>query len=432
MSGSDLKLELSQPVRLVLARLRQAGHSTFLVGGAVRDAVLHRPIQDWDVATSAPPDLVSSLFSRVIPTGLRHGTVTVRIQGQNIEVSTFRGSSILEDLSHRDFTLDAMAYDPETGSLLDPNRGLEDCQMGLLRAVGDPVERLREDPLRALRAVRLASELHLEIHCELGIALAKVSSAINKVAPERIRVELERLILSEAPSRGLHTLTETGILPLIIPELFSAAQEQDDALPQVLFRTLNLLPARSVLRWAGLLHRLGGSLGELHSCGSPQIAAGMAREVLLRLKMSKRKCDMVSHLILHQKVPIRPAWSEGELRELLVGIGVGHVREVLCLRRASLMAAHADPGSIRSLEELDRRLVSFLEAPGAQESLRPVLDGTDVMELLGLEPGPKVGEILAEIQKAVAADPGLNRRDVLSTWVSHRYRGVKRAPQPAP
>lgn len=426
MSRSQPLLDPPAQVKEILRRLKQAGHSAFVVGGAVRDAVLGRSVQDWDVATSASPDLVSTLFPRVIPTGLRHGTVTVRLEGQNIEVSTFRGASILEDLAHRDFTMDAMAYDPEGPSLLDPHGGVKDAKGGLLRAVGDPTERLREDPLRALRAVRLAAELDLRIHRELLHSLGSVAMELSRVAPERIREELQRIVLSQAPSWPLWLLVKSGLLERLIPELwgFPGVEGEGSAAfwsTEHLFKTVQRLPARPALRWAGLLHRLGTRSPVESTQGPQDLPARMAREILLRLRMSRKQIDQAAHIIFHHAIPHRSLWPEQEVRQLLFKVGARHIQDAILLRLASLAAAGANPERISSLEELSGKVKALFGEPKALAAMHPVLGGKDVMELLGLKPGPRVGEILASLEEAVLSDPSLNKREVLTRWLLDRY-----------
>ena len=215
--------------------LIEAGKACFLVGGAVRDYLLGREVSDFDAASDALPDEVARLYKRVIPTGIKHGTVTVLFKGLEIEVTTFRtesgyadgrhpdkvlfASSIEEDLSRRDFTINAMAFDLADKSLLDPHGGRADLAARLVRAVGDPLERFREDGLRPLRALRFAAQLGFEIEAATLDAIGPSINRFRLVSNERVREELQKMLLAEQPSRGLRLLEMTGLLAEISPEL---------------------------------------------------------------------------------------------------------------------------------------------------------------------------------------------------------------------
>ncbi|HTX74093.1 MAG TPA: polynucleotide adenylyltransferase, partial [Rectinemataceae bacterium] len=213
--------------------LESAGKSCYLVGGAVRDQLLGRPTSDFDLATDARPEEVMRVFRRVVPTGIRHGTVTVHYKGLELEVTTFRteagyadgrhpdkvefASSIEADLSRRDFTINAIAYDLLTRRLVDPHEGREDLGRRLIRAVGDPLERFGEDGLRPLRALRFAAQLGFRVEAATLAAIRPSIGRFRMVSPERVRDELSKMLLSPRPSIGLRLLEETGLLGEISP-----------------------------------------------------------------------------------------------------------------------------------------------------------------------------------------------------------------------
>src|SRR5438067_351841 len=226
-------------VMALLRALRGAGKQAWLAGGAVRDLLLGKSAQDFDVATDALPEEVVKLFPRVIPTGMQHGTVTVLTGQHNVEVTTFRGEGpyldgrrpsavtflgdVDGDLARRDFTVNAMAWDPVDGALRDPFSGADDLRHCRLRAVGDPLARFREDGLRPLRAVRFACTLRLALDPATRRAIPATLEIFSKVAMERVREELIKLLLRGAPaSRGLRLLLRTGLLARIIPELLDS------------------------------------------------------------------------------------------------------------------------------------------------------------------------------------------------------------------
>ncbi|MFP2964239.1 CCA tRNA nucleotidyltransferase, partial [Myxococcus sp. 1LA] len=230
--------DIPQPVLDVIARLRELGHAVYLVGGCVRDMVRQVHPKDFDVATSALPQEVQGAFHKVIPTGIQHGTVTVLQKGTHVEVTTFRSEGdyldgrrpssvaferdIVKDLSRRDFTINAMAYNPLDRELVDPFGGQSDLQAQLIRCVGSAQERFSEDGLRPLRAVRFAAVLGYSLDSATRDAIPATLGVFRKVALERVREELVKLLLSPRAESGLHLLADTGLLDVFLPELARA------------------------------------------------------------------------------------------------------------------------------------------------------------------------------------------------------------------
>jgi tRNA nucleotidyltransferase/poly(A) polymerase len=221
-------------IKTVVERLHACGHQTYIVGGAVRDYCLQRTVTDWDVATSATPEQIRSAFRNMRNFSLKHGTVTLVHQDRCYQVTTFRsskgfGPSIEEDLGHRDFTINAMAYDGDLGKILDPCGGKDDLLRRFVRAVGDPKERFGEDPLRLLRAVRLATELGFRIETNTLETISNMSEQLNSVAPERIREELLKILLSQRPSVGFNLMDRAGLLRELLPEVLEGYGKKQDA-----------------------------------------------------------------------------------------------------------------------------------------------------------------------------------------------------------
>ncbi|MEN8160647.1 MAG: CCA tRNA nucleotidyltransferase, partial [Myxococcota bacterium] len=208
---------LPEPVRALLATLTDAGHEAVLVGGCVRDRARGVAIHDWDVATGAPPEQVLALFPRAVPIGLRFGTVMVPTPSGPVDVTHYRGPTLHEDLARRDFTVNAVAFDTTTGRVIDPFGGLADLTAGRLRAVGSPADRLAEDPLRALRAARIVAELGMTLDPALRDALPGQAEGLAKVAPERIRSELDRLLAAPDPAAGIAVLRGGGLEAALVP-----------------------------------------------------------------------------------------------------------------------------------------------------------------------------------------------------------------------
>jgi tRNA nucleotidyltransferase (CCA-adding enzyme) len=301
-----------------------AGHQAYPVGGGIRDVLLGRKVLDWDVATSARPDDMLALFPRVIPTGIAHGTVTVLTGHSQVEVTTFRGdigytdgrhpdqveflNSLKEDLKRRDFTVNAMAYDTKRNRIIDPHQGRRDLKKGIIRAVGDPLRRFAEDGLRPLRAVRFAAVLDFEIDRRTFHAIGKRLKVFRKVAPERVRVELLKILGSRQAHRGIDLLNQSGLLEEIIPELIPSigfAQNRFhkyDVYGHIL-KCLEHSRGDPVLKLAVLLHDIAkpqtaeGPEGERTFYGHEKASAKTASRVLKRLRFSNLERQRVEILI---------------------------------------------------------------------------------------------------------------------------------------
>src|SRR3954464_15589849 len=356
-----------QDVMAVLRALRAAGKQAWLAGGAVRDVLRGGKAQDFDVATDALPAEVMRLFPRVIPTGMQHGTVTVLSGAHKVEVTTFRGEGpyldgrrpsevtflgeIDGDLARRDFTVNAIAWDPIAGVLRDPFHGEDDLRRCRLRAVGDPLERFREDGLRPLRAVRFACTLRLAIEPATLRAIPQTLDVFAMVAMERVRDELVKLLVRGAPpSRALRLLLRTGLLERIIPELLESvgfAQNRYhrwDVFRHTL-RCVDAAPADLIVRLAALLHDVGkprsaapkeGAPGEHTFYDHEKLGARMAADILQRLKFPRRDLERVSLLVAEHNWHYRPEWNDATVRRVLARIGVAELPALWALRRRGM------------------------------------------------------------------------------------------------
>ncbi len=389
----DIQAAIPAPVRAVCERLKEAGHDAYAVGGAVRDVLLGRPIGDWDVATGAYPEEVLALFRRTIPTGLQHGTVTVLVgKGagrMSIEVTTFRGEggysdgrhpdqvefgvTLEEDLERRDFVVNAIAFDPVAGTLHDPFGGVDDLARRRLRAVGDPVARFGEDGLRVLRAVRFAATLEFELDPATEAAIPGALSVLARVSRERVRVELDKLLAAGAPSRGLVIAARTGILSEVFPELGDAWSAERIA-------AVDAAPPEA--RWAALLHGLTPAEGDA---------------VARRLTLSNLERGGLVRLL--EALP-PPAASVGDaaLRRRVGAIGRDRAAVLAGLWRAL--------GADAALAE---RLRAVAASPAPVVPAELAIKGQDVMRILAIPAGPRVGEILRALFERVLDEPGLNQ-----------------------
>lgn len=422
-------------IRRLAATFHQAGHELFIVGGAVRDAVLGRPVADYDFATSATPEEVQTLFPRTIPTGIQHGTVTVRFEGALFEITTYRidgtysdrrrpdsvtfTRSLEEDLSRRDLTINAMAMDPETGTIHDPFGGAHDLRARLIRTVGDPATRFREDALRILRAARFAAQLEFLVAPDTEGAMASEGPAITHVAPERHLQEFEKLLGAPRPSVGLNLLERTGVLSLLIPELAEQEQFGVSILPH-LIASCDCAPHEDLdVRWAALLHDIAkprtcaeGPAG-VHFHGHDHAGAEMAEVILARFRASTQRTARVAHLIRHHMFDVPPAAGDTAIRRFIHRVGADAVDQLLVLRRADICGKTGSIADTVSLAATEDRVRAILRTKPAVTRGQLAINGRDLMAELSLPPGKTVGILLDELLSAVLDDPELNTRERL-------------------
>lgn len=423
----------------VVRRLQQAGFEAYIVGGAVRDQVLSRTPKDVDITTSARPEQVMALFERVIPTGLEFGTVTVLGPDHTgYEVTTFRADgdysdgrhpnqvvysqTVTEDLARRDLTINAMAWDPVAGVLVDPFGGRQDLADGIIRAVGDPRRRFEEDSLRMLRAVRFAARYGFRLDPATFEAIAEMADKIARVSVERIAKELFGVLISAHADVGLRLLAQTGLLARVLPEMaLMVGYDQNNPHHKLdLFEhtvaVVMGVPAEEGLRLAALLHDVGkpstrstDEAGISHYFGHAEVGAEMADAICRRLHLSNEIRLRAVALIREHMLP-----EEGGprmLRRLLAKYGVDLLRQLVDLREADLLASSGSTGKLRVT------LAQVIQERGAAESFRLAITGQDVMDCLGIGPGPDVGRILAALKEAVLDDPGKNTREALLEMV---------------
>ena len=412
-------LDPPDAVQRIAARLEHAGFETWCVGGAVRDALLGRPHLDWDLATAATPQQVRKLFRRTVPVGIEFGTVGVLDEhGIMHEVTTFRrdvqtdgrhavvefGASLDEDLARRDFTINAIAFSPSSGRLHDPFAGQDDLARGLIRAVGDPVARLREDRLRALRAIRFAARFGFQIERNTWDAIVAAAPSLGRLSPERVKQELEKTMEQvERPSTALLLWQSSGALAALVPELAGVSRltlETIDALPQP---SLAGRPQRKINRLTALFAEL-----------SPTDVAAALRE----LRFSKSDITWIA--------AVAELWQQmaPEMERVLLGLGPPSNRQVRRWVASAgrtriatvLRLAHARWTAQRrtGLDAPSRAAVASLYRRALRSAFRdPVelsdlaVDGDD-LRAAGFAAGPMLGGILHALLDAVVDDPSLN------------------------
>ncbi|MCX7656798.1 MAG: CCA tRNA nucleotidyltransferase [Treponemataceae bacterium] len=422
--------------------LQQHGFKAYLVGGAVRDLVRGVPAKDWDIATDARPETVLRLFRRVIPTGIKHGTVTIHHKGLEIETTTFRieaGYSdgrhpdtvqyvptIEEDLSRRDFTMNAMAYQLPRGPLVDPFKGQDDIQRKLIRCVGDPLKRFSEDGLRPLRAVRFAAQLEYRIDEATLAAIPQTLSITGGVAKERIREELDRILASRQPSIAFRLMEHTGLLSLLFPELSQCRGIEQrgfhrfDVLDHSLL-ACDVAPShKPVVRMAALLHDIGKPLvrqkdpeGTWTFYQHEQESVRLTRQMLVGLRYPNAFIDAVCHLINHHMFYYESSWTDAAVRRLIARLGAEHIEDMLDLRRSDAWATTGIEPPPEYNRELQERIEHILRHNSALTLKDLAINGEDLASL-GIPRGPLMGRILKELLQTVLDDPAENTKERLS------------------
>jgi putative nucleotidyltransferase with HDIG domain len=425
-------------VRAAAATLLAAGHQAYLVGGAVRDLLWGGAPQDWDLATDARPDRVEAIFCHTVPTGKAYGTITVLAEGGSLEITTFRedlgysdgrrpdairfGTEIAQDLLRRDFTINALAYDFASSEMVDPSGGYADLRRRLLRAVGDPSVRFREDGLRMFRFYRFLATL--ELHPERRTAAAIRPEWAKPVSLERIRDEFSKLLLGARVRPGLVGLRRSGLLALFLPELEDTDLEQGryhrHTLWEHLLRATDTIQPQLELRLAALLHdiakpatRFENESG-VHFYGHDQRGAEMTAAILERLRYPGRTVETVTKLIRWHMFLVQPQTGDAAIRRLIAKVGPEQVRNLLELRRADIVATgRIDPQVWEYWRQMAGRILEILEEPAVKEERRLAVTGHDLMSRFGLKPGPLIGRVLGALQEAVWEEPDRNERDIL-------------------
>jgi tRNA nucleotidyltransferase (CCA-adding enzyme) len=398
----------------ILDVLANSGFEAYLVGGCVRDHIMQRPIQDIDIATSASPAIVQSLFPKVIPTGLQHGTVTVLTAGSSYEVTTFRQEtgyvdfrrptdvvfvqSLIEDLARRDFTMNAMAIGRD-GVLVDPFGGVRDIEARLVRCVGSPVERFGEDALRMLRAVRFAGTLGFRVEPATWAALVEQRGLLRHIAMERVRVELERLTAASDPLCGWQLLQASGLLAQTKRPLAPLAPVQA---PPPRWRALAHLP-RGASRWALLLHAAGATPAQAQAALAALAFAGdAARAIAQPLRLDAQLRDALG-------CAGAASTAAGAFKAAALRYGAEAARLWLELTAAASEIEPEAP-AVQAVLAAGNVWLEEMQAFTVQEL---AIDGKSLMRELSLSPGPRIGELLNRLLEDVALHGILNESTVL-------------------
>lgn len=449
---------LPNGVRLAAETLRHAGGQAWIVGGGVRDTLLERTVRDWDLATDLLPEQVQRLFPRTVAVGAHFGTVVVIATDGEYEVTTFRqdlgysdgrhpdavryASRPEEDLARRDFTVNALAYDPESDTLLDPFGGFRDLGKRILRTVGDPEARFREDGLRLLRAVRLSAQLDFILDPGTLASVVRQAPLLSRISAERVATEMERLLATDRAGAGLELLHETGLLQRIIPELsncYGVAQNPHHAY-DVFYHTLAAIdgatPGDRIVRWAALFHDVGKPdtriLTETTATFySHQIRSEQhSRRALSRLRFSNEDRKAVGHLVRNHMFHYTPDWTDAAVRRFVRAIGLDQVDNLYRLRAADTRGNGKRTRLAPELDELASRVARVIAADEALHVTDLDVDGHVLMEEFGRPPGRWIGETLHALLEEVLEDPALNERATLVARAHELVRGPKKSSGP--
>jgi len=424
-----IKIEIPGFVGFVLERLDKMGFSSFVVGGAIRDQFIGRTAIDWDIATDAVPDEIKSLFRDITHFALKHETVTLVDSTTEYEVTSMRGikgkkADILSDLAHRDFTINAMAYDALKSIVLDPFYGASDIKAKRIRAVIDPAERFKEDPLRMLRAVRIAGELGFEIDKNTFNAIPALAPLITQVSNERIRDELIKILMCARPSGLLEMLQKFGLLEFIIPELLEGYGMGQNLCHRFtvfehILDTVDNTPPDKILRLAALLHDIGKPRvraeveGKIHFYNHEAVSAKMAEEIMERLRFSRDEIRSVTGLVLNHMVNYNLSWTDSAIRRLIRRAGREDISDLIALRRADIIAHGKNDDKLALINHLEER-VDMMKHNTVTNISDLALDGKKVMAILSIGQCQKVGEALEMLLDLIIESPEMNTEEILT------------------
>ena len=424
----------------IVRRLRAAGYESYLAGGCVRDMLLNKEPQDYDITTGAKPGEIAKIFPDTIPVGAQFGVILVVVDGTPFEVASFRHDgpyldgrhpsqvrygSLREDVLRRDFTINGMIYDPVDDAVIDLVNGRQDLQAGIIRAIGEPRARFEEDRLRMIRAVRLAASLDFNVEGKTLAALGELAATVTLVSWERIGDEITRILTEGGARRGFELLNDTGLLEAVLPEIaaMKGVEQSPDYHPEgdVFAHTLLLLgqlkAPTETLAYGCLLHDVAKPVcvrreGErITFYGHMERGAEMAEAILQRLKRSRDTWERVSYLVRsHLRHTQAPNMRLSTLKRFL---GEDAIDELLELTRIDALAANGD------LTHYNFCKAKLAELEEEDIHPEPLVRGRDLIAL-GLTPGPVFGQILAQVEEAQLGGELRGRQEAIE-WVRKNF-----------
>ena len=439
MNYKEQKIQLPQNVNFIIDTITQAGYEAYAVGGCIRDSLLGREPEDFDITTSASPFVIKELFSRTVDTGIKHGTVTVLLQKESYEVTTYRidgeyedhrhpkevifTANLLEDLKRRDFTINAMAYNEETG-LVDPFGGEEDLAGRMIRCVGNPVERFTEDALRMMRAVRFSAQLGYTIEENTRKAIEQLAPSLHAISAERIQTELVKLAVSSHPS-FLRIAYETGITAVIMPEFDRCMQTEQNnphhcySVGEHTLHAMENIRADKILRLTMLFHDMGkpqtmtvDEQGIYHFHGHPEISSNIAKDIMRRLKFDNKTIYYVTNLVRYHDVKVE--LRRKAVRHAIHKIGEDIFPYLFEVKRADFLAQSMyqraeKEQELQQLQEIYEEIKKNKECVSLKDL---AVTGKDLIHA-GVKEGPEVGSELKKLLALVIEEPERNTKEYL-------------------
>lgn len=437
----EIKISIPEKAQFIIRTITEAGFEAYVVGGCVRDSILGRKPEDWDITTSARPEQVKALFPRTIDTGIQHGTVTVMLDKEGFEVTTYRidgkyedsrhpkevtfTPSLKEDLRRRDFTINAMAYNEETG-LVDIFGGLEDIEKKTIRCVGDANARFREDALRIMRAVRFSAQLGYTIEEETRTAIKDLAATLEAISAERIQVELVKLLVSPHPDY-LRDAYELGITKVILPE-FDVCMNTPQKHPHHMYNvgehilhSLTGIKADRVLRLSMLLHDIGKPAtlkvdqdGTTHFHGHNVVGEKMAREILRRLRFDNDTIYVVCKMVMFHDYGNSVIPDPRIVRRAIHRVGEDVFPLIFPVKRADVGAQsdYMREEKLQAIDDWEKMYEKIMREKQCVSLKSLAVTGRDLIGL-GYKPGPQIGEALEKMLELVIENPEYNTRERL-------------------
>ncbi len=437
-----MNLRLPLDVDILINMIYKEGYEAYAVGGCIRDSILGRTPNDWDICTSVKPDFLTKLLEykgiKVIPTGLKHGTITILLNEEEYEITTYRiegeyennrrpkhvkfTQDIVQDLSRRDFTINSMAYNDKNG-LVDPFGGRFDLKDKLVRTVGNPNKRFDEDALRILRGIRFATQLEFVIESNTLKSMELNRHLLSSISAERIREELNKIILSRTPSKGFRLLKDTKIFKYIIPEMqetFDFDQKNPHHHKDVFNHTMDVLDNTEedlILRLAALLHDIGkpstfsvDTDGIGHFYGHHMESMKIAQNILKRLKYDNETIERVS-ILIKEHMTKQDLVTDKAIKRFINRVGEKDLGRLFKLQKSDITGSNP-PYDFTSIDNIEKKCKEILdrEDPLTVRDLR--INGYDLIDL-GIKPGEKMGIILDSLLEIVLEYPEKNNKETL-------------------
>ena len=450
-----MKINIPKDVNYIINNFYKNSYEAYMVGGCVRDSILGVEPKDYDITTSAKPEETISLFEKTIPTGLKHGTITVIINSTPYEVTTFRTEGIYldnrrpssvdfvtdikEDLSRRDFTINALAYNENTG-LIDYFNGVNDIKNKIIRCVGDADKRFKEDALRMLRAIRFSCQLTFDIEENTLKAIKDNYKLIENISFERIRDEICKILISPNPSRGLELLKDTNLLELILPEINSLVDFSPKCTNHnrnVFNHTLRVIDNTEndlLLRLSALFHDVGKlntltpfNNGLFYGFPGHSIeGAIMSKRILSKLKFDNNTIKIVSKLIEHHLVlNVDTMLTKYEVKKLLNDVGKNNISLLFKLQRADINSLDNPKIFLDKVNYTEKLTNEILENNEPLTIKDLDITGEDLISNLGLKPGKIIGDILNYLLDKVLENPNLNSKEILLNLAKDKFYKAK-------